>query len=72
MPQRFYFDLTDGLTITPDDEGVEAGDLRLALMYAEEAIHEMRLNGELCRIDTNWRFEIRTHSGDILATLPIS
>ncbi|ACL57944.1 DUF6894 family protein [Methylobacterium nodulans] len=31
MAQRFYFDLTDGLTTIRDDEGVEADDLADAL-----------------------------------------
>ncbi|WP_407530239.1 DUF6894 family protein [Methylobacterium oryzisoli] len=72
MPQRFYFDLVNGFTIIRDDEGVEADDQHLAVMYAEEAIYEMRLNGELRRIEGDWRLHIRTQSGAVLATLPVS
>jgi len=72
MPQRFYFDLTDGFTTIRDEEGVEADDLQVALTYAEKAIQEMRLDGELTRLDADWQFEIRIHDGAVLATLSIS
>ncbi|GJD99919.1 DUF6894 family protein [Methylobacterium isbiliense] len=72
MPQRFYFDLTDGLTTIRDDDGVEADDLRMALQHAEEAIEEMRQNGELAQFSGHWWLIVRSKDGTVLATVEIS
>jgi hypothetical protein len=60
VAQRFYFDLTDGLTAIRDDEGVEADDLADALKEAEAALQEMSASGELTDLEEGWRLVIRT------------
>ncbi|WP_043751894.1 DUF6894 family protein [Methylobacterium nodulans] len=72
MAQRFYFDLTDGLTTIRDDEGVEADDLTDALKQAEAALEEMSANGELADFDPGWRLVIRTGTETVLVTIPIA
>lgn len=72
MAQRFHFDLTDGRTTIPDNEGVEADDLADALKQAEAAIQEMHLDGELASLGRGWKFAIRAGADTILVTIPIS
>ncbi len=71
MAQRFYFDLTNGLTTIRDDEGVEADDLHVALKYTEETIEEMLQNGELTKLDGCWCLSLRTKDGTVLAIVDI-
>ena len=71
MAQRFYFDLTDGLTTIRDNEVVEADDLADALEQAEAALEEMSASGELTDLEEGWRLVIRTGADTVLATIPI-
>lgn len=72
MPQRFYFDLTDGISTIRDDEGIEVDDLRVAMLHAEEAIEEMRQSGELSQFSGSWWLSIRAENGAELATVGVT
>ncbi|GJD99923.1 hypothetical protein GMJLKIPL_1841 [Methylobacterium isbiliense] len=72
MYQRYYFDLTDGLTTIRDDRGVEVYGLNMAVLYAREAVEEMRQSGELVQFGDDWQFLVRTGDGTVLATVDVS
>jgi hypothetical protein len=42
MPSRYYFNLTNGDEVIRDEDGIEAPDVRTALIHAYEAIAELR------------------------------
>lgn len=61
--QRFFFELIDGLTTTPDVDGVLAENLGEAINQAQEVLQEMRHNAELSVSDEAWTVIIRDAVG---------
>ena len=72
MPSRYYFNLTNGHDVIRDEDGIELADIRAVLIYAFEAIEELR------REDTSssegwqgWRLDILNSSGQLVQSLPL-
>jgi hypothetical protein len=73
---RYYFNLTDGTDMIPDEDGVDLADHRAALIRAFEAIEELR------KEDTStscywrgywqgWRLDIMDSSGRLVQSLSL-
>ncbi|WP_409565028.1 DUF6894 family protein [Methylobacterium sp. J-090] len=72
MTQRFFFDLTDGLTTIRDDVGVVVDSLNEAVKQAEEVLQEMRFGNELSSRDERWTLSIRDAVGETLMLLSVA
>ena len=70
MSERFYFDLTNGLSTISDEVGVSAMDLDDAIHQAGEALAEMREDNELANDADQWMMIIRNASGKTVRVLP--
>ncbi|WP_264046166.1 DUF6894 family protein [Methylobacterium flocculans] len=71
MSERFYFDLTNGLSTIRDEVGVSAIDLDDAIHQAGEALAEMREDNELANDADQWMMIIRNASGKTVRVLPV-
>jgi hypothetical protein len=72
MPSRYYFNLTDGDEVIRDEDGIEAPDVRTALIHAFEAIAELRLEDASILSDLHgWRLDIMDGSGHLLHSLAL-
>ena len=71
MSERFYFDLTNGLSTISDEVGVSAIDLDDAIHHAGEALAEMREDNELANDADQWIMIIRNASGKTVRVLPV-
>jgi hypothetical protein len=71
MAQRFHFDLTDGKTTLPDEEGVLADGLEEAVARALEVISEMQESRELAELGSGWWMLVRDASSAVLKVLVI-
>ena len=71
MSERFYFDLTNGLSTISDEVGVSAIDLDDALHQAHEALTEMREDNEFASDADQWTMIIRNASGKTVRVLPV-
>ena len=71
MPQRFYFDLTNGQERIQDAEGVDASGPDEAIKEAHAALHEMRGNEEWPALRDGWQLTIRDEDGETLRTLSL-
>ncbi|WP_264045480.1 DUF6894 family protein [Methylobacterium flocculans] len=71
MSERFYFDLTNGLSTISDEVGVSAIDLDDAIRQAGEALAEMREDNELANDADQWMMIIRNASGKTVRVLPV-
>ncbi len=69
---RFHFDLVNAHTTIRDPKGVEAEDLSHALEQAQTTVEEMRASGELAALHDGWQLVVRSQSGTVLATIPLS
>jgi hypothetical protein len=72
VPSRYFFNLVNGHGVIRDEDGIELADIRAALIYAFEAIEELR------REDTSssdswqgWRLDILNSSGQLVHSLPL-
>ena len=71
MPERFYFDLANGLSTISDEVGVSATDLDDAIHQAGEALTEMREDNEFASDADQWMMVIRNASGKTVRVLPV-
>lgn len=71
MVQRFFFDLTDGLTTIRDVDGVLVETLTDAIRQAKEVLQEMRYNAELSIGDEAWAVIIRDAVGAQVMVLSV-
>jgi hypothetical protein len=69
-PQRYYFNLTDGVELIPDTDGIELLDLFAAQIYAQKAIEELRQEDPRSAEEwRDWRLEIVDARGNHLETI---
>ena len=72
MPSRYYFNLTDGDEVIRDEDGIEAPDVRTALIHAFEAIAELGQEDASALSDLQgWRLEIIDDAGNLVQSLPL-
>lgn len=71
MAERFYFDLTDGVTTIRDETGVVAVDLSDAVNQAMEVIAEMRDDDEHERDALRWMMVVCDSTGKTVTTMPV-
>lgn len=71
LTQRYFFDLTDGLTTIQDTNGLVLPSLDVAISQAHEALQEMRYGGEFSSSDEEWTLVIRDAAGETLMMLPV-
>lgn len=70
MPERYHFDLEDGLETMRDRDGVEADSAEQAVEQALTVIEEMRESGEIGTV-RGWELVIRDARGSAIRRLPI-
>ncbi len=72
MPSRYYFNLTDGHDVIPDEDGIEVSDDRAALIQAFEAIEELRRETSSSPGEwSGWRLNIMDASGKLIQSIPL-
>ena len=72
MPSRYYFNLTNGDEVIRDEDGIEAPDVRMALIHAFEAIAELRQEDASILSDLQgWRLDIIDGSGHLIHSLAL-
>jgi len=72
MPSRYYFNLTNGDEVIRDEDGIEVPDVRTALVYAFEAIEELKaLDLSSSEEWHGWRLDIIDGSGNLIHSLPL-
>jgi hypothetical protein len=76
VPSRYYFNLTDGTDMIPDEDGVDLPDHRAALIRAFEAIEELRkedtsTSSYLRGYWRGWRLDIVDRLGRLVQSLSL-
>jgi hypothetical protein len=72
MVSRYYFNLTDGYDVIPDEIGIEVSDDRAALIHAFEAVEELRREADASPSEwEGWRLNIMDGSGRLLHSLAL-
>jgi uncharacterized protein DUF6894 len=72
LPSRYYFHLTDGQDAIRDEDGIEVANLAAALIYATEAIEELRREMSSSSEEwEGWRLEIVDSLGQLAQSLPL-
>jgi hypothetical protein len=72
MPSRYFFNLTDGHDVIPDEDGIEVSDDRAALIQAFEAIEELRRESNASQGEwEGWRLNIMDGSGRLVHSLAL-
>jgi hypothetical protein len=72
MQLRYYFNLTDGFEVIPDEIGIEVSDDRAALIQAFEAIEELRRETDTAQSEwEGWRLNILDGSGRLIHSLAL-
>jgi hypothetical protein len=72
MPMRWYFNLTDGIDIIRDNEGVEVSCPDEALLHACRAVEELRNEDSSSSSEwQGWWLEIVDGSGVSVKSLPL-
>ena len=72
MPSHYYFNLTDGYDVIPDEIGIEVSDDRAALIHAFEAVEELRREADASLDEwEGWRLNIIDHSGRLIHSLAL-
>ena len=72
MPSRYFFNLTDGHVVIPDEDGIEVSDDRAALIQAFEAIEELRRESNASQGEwEGWRLNIVDGSGRLVHSLAL-
>jgi hypothetical protein len=72
MPLRYFFNLTDGHEVIPDEDGIEVSDDRAALIQAFEAIEELRRESNASQGEwEGWRLNIVDGSGRLIHSLAL-
>jgi hypothetical protein len=69
---RYYFNLTDGLSVIPDEKGIELDDIDRALGLAAEAIEQLKNEDPSSTSDwLGWKFEITDQSKRLVWSIPL-
>jgi hypothetical protein len=72
MLPHYYFNLTNGHEVIPDEIGIEVSDARTALIHAFEAIEELRREADTSQSEwEGWRLNIVDGSGRLIHSLPL-
>jgi len=72
MPSRYYFNLTNGDEVILDEDGIEAPDVRTAIIHAFEAIAELRQEDvPILSALQGWMLDIMDGSGNLIQSLPL-
>jgi hypothetical protein len=71
MPSRYYFNLAHGDEVIRDEDGIEAPDARTALVFAFEAIAELRQENTSAFDLQGWRLNIIDSSGTLIHSLQL-
>ncbi len=72
MPLRYYFNLTDGHNVIPDEVGIEVSDDRAALIQAFEAVEELRREADSSPDEwAGWWLNIMDDSGRLVHSLAL-
>lgn len=71
MSARFFFDVSNGEEILPDEVGAEASDLSEALAEARAIIVEMADEVMRSHPDRSWSLIVRDAAGAPVGRLPI-
>jgi hypothetical protein len=72
MLLRYYFNLTDGQNVIPDEIGIEVSDDRAALIQAFEAVEELRGETDTSPDEwTGWWLNIMDASGRLVHSLAL-
>jgi hypothetical protein len=72
MPFRYYFNLANGDEVIRDEDGIEAPDVRTALIHAFEAIAELRQeDGPASSELQGWRLDILDGAGHLIQSFPL-
>ena len=70
MPERYHFDLEDGLETMRDRDGVEADSAEQAVEQALTVIEEMRESGNIGDV-RGWELVIRDARGSVIRRLSL-
>ncbi len=72
MLSRYYFNLTDGHNVIPDEVGIEVSDDRAALIQAFEAVEELRGETDSSPDEwAGWWLNIMDDSGRLVHSLAL-
>ena len=72
MLSRYYFNLTDGHNVIPDEIGIEVSDDRAALIQAFEAVEELRGEADTSPDEcAGWWLNIMDASGRLVHSLAL-
>jgi hypothetical protein len=72
MLSRYYFNLTDGHEVIPDEIGIEVSDDRAALIHAFESVEELRREADASPSEwEGWRLNIMDASGRLIHSLAL-
>ena len=72
MLSRYYFNLTDGYDVIPDEIGIEVSDARTAMIHAFEAVEELRREANTSPDEwKGWRLNILDGSGRLIHSLAL-
>ncbi len=72
MRSRYYFNLTDGHEVIPDEIGIEVSDDRSALIHAFEAVEDLRREADTSPSEwVGWRLNIMDGSGRLIHSLAL-
>ena len=72
MPSHYYFNLTDGHDVIPDEIGIEVSDDRAALIHAFEAVEELRREADTSPDEwEGWRLNIMDDTGRLIHSLAL-
>jgi hypothetical protein len=72
MPSRYFFNLTNGDEVIRDEDGIEAPDVRTAVILAFEAIAELRQEDASASSELQgWRLDIIDDSGNLIQSFPL-
>ena len=72
MVSHYYFNLTDGHDVIPNEIGIEVSDDRAALIHAFEAVEELRREADASPDEwEGWRLNIMDGSGRLIHSLAL-
>jgi hypothetical protein len=72
MQSHYYFNLTNGHDVIPDEIGIEVSDDRAALIHAFEAVEELRREADTSLDEwEGWRLNIIDDTGRLIHSLAL-
>ena len=72
MAAHYFFNLTDGHDVIPDEIGIEVSDDRAALIHAFEAVEELRREADASPEEwRGWWLNIMDASGRLVHSLAL-